>query len=96
MAGARKPSPIPDIVRDVIAKRIQAGFADYPIVAYNLQLGNFPAVRLVRTYKSTIVGSIGIAVRKDDPALLAKINTSLAAMKSDGTIEKILAKWGLE
>jgi polar amino acid transport system substrate-binding protein len=86
---------IPDIMRDVNAKRIQAGFADSPIVAYNLQLGNFPDVRLVKTYKSTIVGSIGIAVRKDDPDLLAKVNAALAAMKTDGTIRTILAKWGL-
>jgi len=86
---------IPDIMRDVNAGRIQAGFADYPIVAYNLKLGNFPDVRLVQTYKSTMVGSIGIAVRKDDPALLAKVNTALAAMKADGTIKVILGKWGL-
>jgi polar amino acid transport system substrate-binding protein len=86
---------IPDIMRDVNTGRLKAGFADYPIVAYNVQQGNFPDVRVVKSYKSTILGSIGIGMRKGDPALLAKINTSLAKLKANGTIDKILAKWGL-
>lgn len=87
---------IPDILRDVNAGRIKAGFADYPIVAYNLQQGNFSDTRLVKSYKSTMTGSIGIGVRKGETELLKKINTALAAMQADGTVKKILAKWGLE
>lgn len=87
---------IPDILSDVNAGRIQAGFADLPIVAYNLQQGLFPQVRLVRTYQPTISGSLGIGVRKSDGELLKKINTSLAKLKADGTVAKILGKWGLE
>src|SRR4051795_346655 len=86
---------IPDIMRDVNTGRLKAGFADYPIVAYNVQQGNFPELRLVRSYKSTILGSIGIGMRKGDPELLKKINTSLAKLKANGTVDKILAKWGL-
>lgn len=87
---------IPDILRDVNAGRIQAGFADFPIVAYNLQQGGFPEVRLVKTYKSTITGSLGIGIRKGQEETLKKINTALAAMKSDGAIKTILSKWGLD
>ena len=87
---------IPDILRDVNAGRIKAGFADYPIVAYNLQQGNFAETRLVKSYKSTMTGSIGIGMRKGETELLKKINTALAAMQADGTVKKILAKWGLE
>lgn len=87
---------IPDILRDVNAGRIKAGFADYPIVAYNIQQGNFPDARLVKSYKSTMTGSVGIGVRKTETELLKKINTALAAMQADGTTKKILAKWGLE
>ena len=43
-----------------------------------------------------IVGSVGIGVRKGDTELLAKINTSLAKLKANGTVEKILDKWGLK
>jgi len=87
---------IPDILRDVNAGRLQAGFADYPIAAYNVAQGNFPAARVVKTYKPTMTGSIGIAMQKDKPELLAKINAALAAMQADGTVKAILAKWGLE
>ena len=86
---------IPDILRDVNAGRLQAGFADLPILAYNLQQGGFPGVRLVRSYASVITGSVGIAVRKSDPALLAKINASLEKLRADGTLRAILTKWGL-
>ncbi len=86
---------IPDILRDVNAGRLQAGFADYPIVAYNLQLGGFPGTRLVRTYKPAVPGSVAIGVRKGDP-LKGRIDASLAKLKVDGSVGKILAKWGLE
>jgi polar amino acid transport system substrate-binding protein len=87
---------IPDIMRDVNIGRLQAGFADSPIAAYNVQQGNFPNARIVKTFKPTITGSIGIGVRKGDQELLKKVDTALAAMKADGTVKKILAKWGLE
>ena len=86
---------IPDILRDVNTGRLKAGFADYPILAYNLQQGHYPEVRLVKSFKSTIVGSVGIGVRKTDQELLGKINASLAKLKADGRLNRILAKWGL-
>jgi polar amino acid transport system substrate-binding protein len=86
---------IADVMRDVNTGRLKAGFADYPILAYNVKLGNFPELRLVTSFKSTIIGSIGIGVRKSDAELLKKVNTSLAKLKADGTVDKILAKWGL-
>ena len=87
---------IPDIMRDVNLGRIKAGFADYPIVAYNLSLGSFPETRLATGYKSAVVGSVGIAVRKGDKATLDKVNTALRKFKADGTIDRILAKWSLK
>jgi polar amino acid transport system substrate-binding protein len=85
---------IPDILRDVNAGRLKAGFADYPILAYNLKQGGFPEVRIVDTYKPAVVGSVGIGVRKGDQELLNKINVSLARLKANGTVDKILEKWG--
>ena len=85
---------IPSILADVNAGRIQAGFADQPIVAYNLQQGLFPEVRLIKAYKSTIVGSVGIGVRKTDGELLKRINASLEKLQKSGAVDKILAKWG--
>ena len=86
---------IPDILRDVNTGRLKAGYADYPILAYNLKRGSFPEVRLVESYKPATVGTVAIGVRKGDPELLTKINTSLAKLKENGTLEQILGKWGL-
>jgi len=87
---------IPDILRDVNAGRLKAGFADYPILAYNLKQGGFPEVRLVDSYKPTIVGTVAIGVRKGDQDLLNKINASLAKLKASGAVGRILDKWGLK
>jgi polar amino acid transport system substrate-binding protein len=87
---------IPDILRDVNTGRLKAGFGDYPILAYNLKQGGFPEVRLVDTYKPTIVGTVAIGVRKGDADLLKKINSSLAKLKANGTVDKIFDKWGLK
>ena len=87
---------IPDIMRDVNLGRIKAGFADYPIVAYNLSQGGFPESRLAKNYKAAVVGSVGIAVRKGDKATLDKVNASLRKFKTDGTIDRILARWNLK
>jgi polar amino acid transport system substrate-binding protein len=87
---------IPDILRDVNAGRIKAGFADSPIVAYNLSQGLFPEVRMAKNYKPMLTGSVGIGVRKTDQELLKKINAALDKLQKDGTTAEIAAKWGLE
>ena len=87
---------IPSILADVNTGRLKAGFADKPILAYNIKQGMFPEVRLVNSYDSTITGSVGIGVRKSDPDLLAKINTALDQITRDGRLKKILEKWGLD
>lgn len=87
---------IPDILRDVNAGRLKAGFADYPILAYNLKQGSFPEVRLVDSYKPVVIGTVAIGIRKGDQELLTKINSSLAKLKANGTVDRILDKWGLK
>lgn len=87
---------LPDIMRDVNAGRLKAGFADLPIVAYNIQQGRFPDIRLVKGYKPMVTGSVGIGVRKGEAEMLKKINAALAKMKADGSLKAILVKWGLD
>src|SRR3981081_188269 len=87
---------IPDILRDVNTGRLKAVSASSPRLAYNLKQGSFPEIRLVESYKPTIVGAVGIGVRKTDQDLLTKINASLAKLKADGAVDKILDKWGLK
>lgn len=85
---------IADIMRDVALGRIDAGFGDRPIVAYQLSKGASP-VRLVEEYASVITGSVALAVRQDDPDLLAKLNDGIEKLKSSGELDQIVAKWGV-
>lgn len=84
-----------DLMRDANAGRIDVGVLDYPIAAYAINQKHFPSLRLVTTYKATMPNNIGIAGRKGDAELMGKINTALAALKADGSIDAILKKWGL-
>ncbi|EDQ05770.1 Glutamine-binding periplasmic protein [Sulfitobacter indolifex] len=85
---------IADIMRDVALGRIDAGFGDYPIVAYQLAKGT-SEVRLVQEYEALAPGNVAIAVRKDDTELLGKINNGLKSIRENGELDKILVKWGL-
>lgn len=85
-----------DILRDVGLNRIKAGFGDRPVLAYHLARERHADVRLVDTYQSTLTGDIGIGVRTTDTALLARVNASLARLKSQGAVDDILRKWNLD
>ena len=43
-----------------------------------------------------MIGTVAIGVRKGDQELLTKINASLAKLKANGAVDKILDKWGLK
>ncbi len=85
-----------DAIRDVSLGRIKAAFGDYPIVAYQIAQGVHKDVRLVKGIKPILTVDIGMAVRKGDKANLEKLNTALAKLKADGTMDKILSKFGLK
>jgi polar amino acid transport system substrate-binding protein len=85
-----------DILREISQGRLTAGVGDAPILAYQLAANVSLRARLVATYESKLAGSIGLGVRKADAELLKKINASLAKLRSDGTIDKIVAKWNLK
>ena len=41
------------------------------------------------------MNSVGIGVRKDDAELMKKVNTAIDKLVADGTVAKLVAKWGL-
>jgi polar amino acid transport system substrate-binding protein len=84
-----------DIMRDVSLGRIDAGFGDRPILAYQMAQGAAD-VRLLDSYQSQILGDVAIAVRQDDTELLATINDGLAKIEASGALDEILTKWGLQ
>ena len=87
---------IPDILRDVNTGRLKAGYADYPILAYNLRQGKLSGSAAGEDLQAGD-GRHGrpSACARATANLKAKINASLAKLKENGTLAKILDKWGL-
>ncbi|KXF75465.1 ABC transporter substrate-binding protein [Paramesorhizobium deserti] len=86
---------IADIMRDVKLGRIKAGFGDQPIIAYQISQNPDLGIRLVDGYKPLKQGEVSLAVAKDNPQLLEKVNASIAKLKESGELAKIFAKYGL-
>lgn len=86
---------IPAVMNDVNAGRIKAGFVDYPVAAYYLGQGQFPDVRLVKSYETLLPGKIGIATQKGDTERMAQINQAIGEMKDSGELDELIAKWSL-
>lgn len=87
---------IADLMRDLALGRIEAGFADHPILAYQMAQGTQDKVRLVQGYQPVIMGDVCLIVRKGEPQTLERINRGIAAIKADGTLAGIIAKWKLD
>ncbi|MWK58997.1 transporter substrate-binding domain-containing protein [Pseudomonas otitidis] len=87
---------IADLMRDLALGRIKAGFADHPILAYQMAQGTQDKVRLVQGYQPMIMGDVCLIVRKGEPQTLERVNRGIAAIKADGTLAGIIAKWKLD
>lgn len=85
---------IADIMRDVSLGRIDAGIADYPIVAYQMAQSE-SNLRLVPEYEAQMAGDVALAVRQDATDLLATLNDGIAKIKDSGELDAIVKKWGL-
>lgn len=83
-------------VADVTHGRIDTLFQDAPIMGWMSEHGDLPGLHLAPHYTPIEVGGIAIAVKKGNKPLLDKINAGVASMKSDGTMDQLLAKWHLK
>jgi len=83
-----------DILQDLGAGRIAAGYGDAPILAHRLRTAPSPKLRLAQAFSPPSREDVCLLVRRDDPALLAKLNTAISQIKAT-EIAAILAKWSL-
>lgn len=84
-----------DMMRDLSLGRIAAGMNDYPILKFQEKSGAFKGMHVVDDYKPEHISPMAFGVKNGNDKLLAEINTALTAMKADGTLQKIKAKWGM-
>ncbi|MGQ9676704.1 MAG: basic amino acid ABC transporter substrate-binding protein, partial [Chloroflexota bacterium] len=73
--------------------KADATIIDIMVAGYFAQ--QHPKVKLV-SYTPFTKEDLGVAMRQDDADLVKKVNEILAQMKSDGTIDKTLQKWGMK
>lgn len=97
-AGFTNVVPFPsdiEALAALAAGEVKAFFVLDPVLRYWVNELHPNDVRVVDTYVATRVGTFHIAVRKDDPELLAAVNASLAKLAGTGVVRQILADWGL-
>ncbi|MBS9335368.1 ABC transporter substrate-binding protein/permease [Fructobacillus sp. M1-13] len=77
---------------DVVNGNTAATFEDYPVIQYAIKNGVKLQVRNPKDLGNA--GGVGFFVKKGENAqLLSQFNTTLAAMKKDGTYDKIINKY---
>jgi polar amino acid transport system substrate-binding protein len=81
-----------DAVHLFQSKRVVAAYEDSSIVDYCIKL--YPELFALG---GAVIGVTmeGIALRKDDPAMLAALNLALSSLESDGTYRVLINRWGL-
>ena len=81
-------------MRAVSAGEIAAAVVGVNGAAYDIRLGHFPNLQLVKSYQPLVNSVDAFSVRKGDGELLGKLNTSLAKLHANGTVKQIQKKYG--
>ena len=85
----------PDMLSDIRAGRIDGALADETTAGYANVVHPDAAVEILHDWQGKAARPTGFSFRLEDQAMDDVFNTELAAMKKDGTIAKILEKYGL-
>jgi polar amino acid transport system substrate-binding protein len=91
----KKYATIDEILEAVATGEAKFAVFSNTIGTYKLKRGEFPEIRKVSSYKATQITVVGFAVRKGETELVGRIQKSLTRFKNDGTLNTILAKYGL-
>ncbi len=75
--------------------KVDAVVTDGIVAGYTLSSDSSMKLKLLSPYEAEASGQIGAAVRFKDKDFLAEVNKALNEMKEDGTLMKILEKYGL-
>lgn len=83
-----------DILRDLKFGRIDAGYGDAPIFAYQLAQLKSLKIRLVKSFTPPTIEDVCLVTRKSEPELLERTNSAIRRIKAT-QIKAIVAHWGL-
>lgn len=85
----------PEMISGLKAGRIDAALADETTAGYANLVAPEPSIEILHEWEGKAARPTGLSVRLDDANMLKVLNDDIAAMKKDGTIVKILEKYGL-
>jgi ABC-type amino acid transport substrate-binding protein len=85
----------PEMINGLKAGRIDAALADETTAGYANLMAPESSIQILHEWEGKAARPTGLSVRLDDEAMLKALNDIIAEMKSDGTIVKILEKYGL-
>lgn len=85
----------PELLNAINNGGVDAGVSDSAVVNYALENKNL-FLKTLTDYTPELGGITGIAVRKNDTALLNALNEKINEMRADGTLYAILVENGLD
>ena len=90
------PTPT-ELIADVAAGRLDGGLVDAVLAAYAVKQNPNLGIELVTDYqpREKVSNAVALAVRKDSGDLREALNGTLAAMKADGSLDRVFEKYGL-
>jgi polar amino acid transport system substrate-binding protein len=95
---AVKAYPTPtELIADVAAGRLDGGILDAVLAAYAVKQNPNLGIELVSDYqpREKQANAVALAVRKDSGDLREAFNRTFAAMKADGSLDRVFEKYGL-
>lgn len=82
-----------DVLRDLDHGRLDAGYGDEPVLAYQLRVNPRRAVRLATEFVGPGKEALCLIMRRGDP-MIGRVNDAIARLQS-GRLRAIRAHWGL-
>jgi ABC-type amino acid transport substrate-binding protein len=83
------------VILDVTNGGCEAGYLESPSAGWALKQSPHSNLKIVDSYQSAKLFYEGIAVKQGSPDLLDKLNSAIKEVQSDGTLAKILTKYGV-
>ena len=83
-------------VKSVEDGTVAAAMGTAPTLKFLVRGGAYANVRIPAEYVSRDILPAGFGVRKGETAILHKINASLSRLKANGTVAKILTRYGFD
>jgi polar amino acid transport system substrate-binding protein len=94
VASIKTYDNLADIMQGIDAGQLQAGYGSYPINVYHLRNAPDMKLRLADDFVPPSREEVSLIARKDDFRLIAKLNVSIARIKTS-KIQTILKRWSM-